>query len=152
LEYSSDLTRAIQTAEKISKLKDISMNIDERISEINLGIFAGFTRADAKLNFPEEWKQHKKKDTYVVPGGESKNLFHARVSDGLLNIIEKHPRGSTICIVTHGGVIASIKNNILKHAESMSFTNTSISELIFDGELNENYWNDATHLEGIDRV
>lgn len=53
--YSSDLGRALQTAQYISDVtgKDIITDVDLR--ERNMGIFQGYTRKEMAERYPKEW-------------------------------------------------------------------------------------------------
>jgi probable phosphoglycerate mutase len=145
--YSSHLTRALQTASKISKINGMNINIDKRLAELEMGIFAGYTRNLLKTTFPYEYKKFQKDIHYVVPGGESYENFKNRVLESLYEIIGKCPQGNTVCIVSHGGVIECIRRHVNKKHKEIIFANSSISELFYDNNTWEvSFWNNTDHL------
>lgn len=44
--YSSDLSRALETAETIGRMKNIEVKIDKRLREMNCGLIEGTTEQD----------------------------------------------------------------------------------------------------------
>lgn len=145
--YSSHLTRALQTAGKISKINGLNINIDKRLAELEMGIFAGYTRKLLKTTFPDEYKKFGKDKHYVVPGGESYENFKNRVLESLYEIISKCQQGSTVCIVSHGGVLECIRRHVNKKHKEIIFFNAGISELFYDNDTWEvGFWNNADHL------
>lgn len=105
--YSSDLGRAIRTAEIIAKRLDLEIRTDARLRERNLGILQGLTRDQFELQYPEESSRFNEADAdYAVPGGESlRRLFDRCVA--CAEEIAKNNRGKSILIVGHGGVLRS---------------------------------------------
>jgi 2,3-bisphosphoglycerate-dependent phosphoglycerate mutase len=148
--YSSDLQRARITAEMIlNELQHEQIKLDVRLREMCLGIFQNHTAMEAKQKFPTEWKKHQNDSSFIIPSGESVDMFYDRCNEVLLEIAEAHYGNThTICIVTHGGVIDAIgkswcgKNDIITHCE-----NTAVCEMIFDGDcFHIENWNDVSHL------
>lgn len=102
--YSSDLKRAMETAEAIAKFHKIKLIPDKRLREFDMG---DFTPID---NAMETFHKHKKEEskrlgteTYKVktPGGESEWDHYLRVKDFINEISKKHK--GTIVVVSHGG-------------------------------------------------
>ncbi|WGS65772.1 histidine phosphatase family protein [Marinitoga aeolica] len=99
---SSPLYRAYYTALEISKVINTKIVIDERIKEINFGIFDGKTIEEIKEKYYKEyilWMGNYKK--YCFPNGECYSSFFKRI-DEFLNDLDKTKK---YIIVTHGGVI-----------------------------------------------
>lgn len=99
---TSPLYRAYYTALEISKVVNIEIIIDERIKEINFGIFDGKTIEEIKEKYYKEylsWMENYKK--YCFPNGECYSSFFKRI-DEFLNDLDKTKK---YIIVTHGGVI-----------------------------------------------
>jgi len=106
--YSSDLGRAIQTAEIIAKRLDLKIRPDIRLRERNLGILQGLTRDQFELRYPEEFYRFNAADAdYVVPGGESLRQLFDRCVSCAEEIAGKN-KGKCILIVGHGGVLRSL--------------------------------------------
>src|SRR5438552_13357832 len=53
--YSSDLLRAIQTAEPLAKLLDIQINASEAFRERHVGVLEGLTFDESKQAFPKDY-------------------------------------------------------------------------------------------------
>ena len=71
--YSSDLGRAVQTAEMIAAVTGHGIITDERLRERHLGIFQGLSGDEIRERFPEEHRLHRTVGpSYVIPGGESR--------------------------------------------------------------------------------
>ena len=106
--YSSDLSRAADTAGAIARRMGLIVQHDERLREIHLGVFQGYTSAELAVRYPESYAAWRAdRDHYVVPGGESFVQCHARGVAAFYEIIARHP-GRTIAIVSHGGVVRGV--------------------------------------------
>ena len=57
--YSSDLGRAVQTAEIIGARTGQKVILDYRLRERHLGIFQGLTEAEMREKLPDEYNQYK---------------------------------------------------------------------------------------------
>jgi probable phosphoglycerate mutase len=172
--YSSNLTRALKTAQEIVKarsLDEAAVVIDERLREFDLGMFAGHSQVrksssrwgivkltqlldeqnEAKRKFPVEWNEHIENNDYIIPNGESYNQFIERTTTVLQDIRKRH-EGETVCVVTHGGVIDCARNFLA--ADSMvdgRCGNASVSEFHAhpDGSWTIHKWNDVSHLAAL---
>ena len=70
--YSSDLGRAIHTAEIIGTKLDLRVNVDSRLRERHLGSMQGLTKEEFRRRYPTEWAAFDSGDPdYCLPGGES---------------------------------------------------------------------------------
>ncbi len=104
--YSSDLLRAVQTAEIIFPKFQIKTVLDFR--EFNFGIFEG-------LNYDELIERHRglyqdwirDPSNVLIPNGEEFREFRKRVISALPFIISLN-RNKTIALVTHSGPIRLI--------------------------------------------
>jgi|SRR3989344_1236461 len=97
--YSSPFRRTIQTASIVSECIGVEIKIDNRLREVDVGVFAGKTLVD--------WgKYFEGKDTLTEgpPGGESLNDVHARVKEFLEEVNGKY-KNKNILIVGHGDVL-----------------------------------------------
>ncbi len=149
--YSSDLGRAVQTAEKIANATGHSVITDPRLRERHLGIFQGLSGDEIRERFPEEYKLHRTVGpTYVIPGGESVEQQAARNIAFLTELGAKHV-GETVVVVTHGGVLSGL----FRHTFSIpftaprrfDFTNAGLNVFNFeDGNWFLQTWGDVSHL------
>jgi probable phosphoglycerate mutase len=149
--YSSDLGRAVQTAQEISCVTGHEIKTDVRLRERHLGIFQGLSGEEIKGKHPEEYKLHRSMGAdYVIPGGESVKQQVARNIGCLDEIGHKH-LGETIVVVTHGGVLSGL----FRHTFSIPFTAprrfefTNAGLNVFAYEEGNWYlltWGDVSHL------
>lgn len=128
--YTSDLPRALQTAEVIGAELKLTPEIDIRWREINVGIFQGHTSEEVEKLFPEElaqWVSHNL--SYTVPKGESRLALQMRAYEAWQTVI-KRSIGPEIAIVSHGGTIKALLRQLAGNHEprlSIHLTNTSIT-------------------------
>jgi probable phosphoglycerate mutase len=149
--YSSDLGRAVQTAQEISNLTAHEIITDARLRERHLGIFQGLSGEEIKARHPEEYKLHRTLGPdYVIPGGESMKQQVARNIAYLNEIGAKH-LGETIVVVTHGGVVSGL----FRHTFSIpftaprrfEFTNAGLNVFAYEeGNWFLLTWGDVSHL------
>ena len=70
--YSSDLHRAVQTAEPLSKLLDIPINKTEAFRERHVGVLEGLTFDESKQTFPKDYYALVNRNIHhVITQGES---------------------------------------------------------------------------------
>src|SRR5699024_2344703 len=71
--FSSDLSRAVATAEIFAAQQELSVRCDERLRETALGQLEGLTRDDVMAGWPGQWQQWRTTSAHVSPpGGESR--------------------------------------------------------------------------------
>ena len=134
--YSSDLNRAMETANEIAKIKKLHINLDDRIREFNLGIFNG------QENYLEKWRTFKKdkleegipEEEIRPEKGENFFDFQKKILS-FLEDIEKET--GTIAIISHEGTIR-IMVNLMERRKRSEFRdvkqkNTCINRIEFDG-------------------
>ena len=150
--YSSDLTRALDTARRISEVTGCPVVRDARLRERHLGVLQGVLRHAAHETVGDVYARYRASDPdYVIPGGESTRQFAARVLACVDDLVRRHP-GETVVVVAHGGVL----DQLYRHAVGLpisgprAFTlrNTSVNRLEIEGgrwSLGE--WGDVRHLE-----
>ncbi|HDI3056168.1 alpha-ribazole phosphatase [Clostridium botulinum] len=118
--YISDRKRTRETAERIlekNKFYDKRKNIiykDERINEIDFGLFEGKSYEEIGSLYPKEQEKWEKDwKNFSPPKGESAVVFYNRV-ENFMKHIQKEEDGNYL-IVTHGGVIRMIYSYILQN-------------------------------------
>lgn len=111
--YSSDLGRAIQTAEMISLATGVAVAIDAGLRERHMGVFQGLTKAEMAKRFPTEYSDYRRiGHAYQIPQGESGAQRLARSIRVLTEIAERH-RNETVVAVTHGGFLMGFFEHVL---------------------------------------
>jgi len=106
--YSSPLLRAVQTANIINKFHKVKVIKDQRLTDINQGIFSG--RFFDSLTEEELIAKKSRSKKY---GMESMEEFFIRIKDFYNFILEKH-KHENILIVTHSGAIKLLEY-VTKH-------------------------------------
>ena len=149
--YSSDLGRAVQTAQLIAHATGHAIITDPRLRERHLGVFQGLSGDEIQRRFPSEYKLHRTVGpTYVIPGGESVEQQVARNIAYLTELAGKHA-GETVVVVTHGGVLSGL----FRHTFSIpfaaprrfDFTNAGLNVFNYeDGNWFLQTWGDVSHL------
>jgi len=103
--YSSDLGRAVQTADVIATECGLAPILDANLRERHLGIFEGLTKAEVSDRYPEIWQAYKVGGPdFVIPKGESARQRHQRTLAALVAHAERHV-GSCVVVVGHGGTL-----------------------------------------------
>lgn len=100
--YSSDLSRASDTAAVIAGDHGIGVSVDPAFKEIDQGDWEGVTTDEIRARWPEIWGDARHWERR--PGGESPAEVRARALEGLRRVVESHPTG-TVVVVSHGGTI-----------------------------------------------
>lgn len=90
--YSSDLRRALETAEIVAAEHDLPVRIDPGLREIDVGSWEGLTRDEVLERFPD----------FQRPDGETRDAHRERIVAALTRIAQAH-RGEQVLVVTHGG-------------------------------------------------
>jgi len=102
--YTSDLSRAVKSAEIIAEPYDLMPIVVADLRERHFGVWEDMTFQEIKERFPQEfeaWAENPLK--YSPPEGESTVGVSCRVLAVLESILKKH-RGGAISMVSHGGV------------------------------------------------
>ena len=115
--YSSDLTRARETAEIVAEELSLEITLLPQFRESNNGLLAGMRKTEAAEKFPGVywsalgW-------TEAWPGGESPEQFFHRIRYAWDRFKEQVGK-SNVLLVSHGGVI----NVILCLENGIPYTN-----------------------------
>lgn len=152
--YTSDLKRAVDTANAVVELFGIEAKVDSALRERHFGALQGLSTKEAPLLQPDIWQAHIARDLeHDLGGGESIKQFAFRVQNVLSNIQGRHA-GKTILVVSHGGTLDMMYRIASKQALStqriVSVPNASLN-WISHGEINGwavELWADTRHLEG----
>ncbi|HEX6127111.1 MAG TPA: histidine phosphatase family protein [Pyrinomonadaceae bacterium] len=103
--YSSDLQRAVQTAEPLSRLTGVPINPTSAFRERNVGVLEGLTFDESKETFPEDYFALVNRNVHhVITNGESYRHLLRRSTTELWNILRDHI-GGRIAIFSHTGAI-----------------------------------------------
>jgi probable phosphoglycerate mutase len=111
--YSSDLQRAVQTAEPLSKLVGIPIVTSEAFRERNVGVLEGLTFDESKQEYPNDYYALVNRNIHhVITKGESYTNLLDRITVELRNLLHKH-RGERIAVFTHTGALCFMTLHLL---------------------------------------
>lgn len=98
--YSSDLLRAMQTAQIVSEAVGLPVQPDLRWREIDLGLWQGLEPEEVDARWPTD--EIREQD---LPRGETGETFAAVTQRTLAGIDDLHARhrGQTVVVICHGG-------------------------------------------------
>lgn len=154
--YSSDLKRAFDTAQAVAKERDYAVIPDERLREMNLGIFQGLTREVITTAFADEYARWQQDDTFAPTDGESRIDLQERVLAGWQSIVEDgdFTGEETIALVAHGGSLRMLMRRLFPDGDpdAWHFENTSVTTLEWNDGWQIVTVADVTHLDGIDHA
>lgn len=150
---SSPLIRTKKTAEAIIGDKNLPLETDDGLIEINGGVIEGKPFAESYKKYPELldiWAN--RPHEFAPEGGESYKETYERIWKTIKRIATDN-KGKTIACATHGGVTRCIicrllYNDISQLINTPYFANTAVSLIEFDDELNPKlvFYNDYSHL------
>jgi probable phosphoglycerate mutase len=149
--YSSDLGRAVETAQAIANVTGHAIVTDERLRERHLGIFQGLNGDEISAKYAEERRLMRTKGPgYVIPGGESMVQQVERNIACLNELAAKH-QGEQVVVVTHGGVVSGFFRHTLEISleapRRFEFVNAGINVFAHeDGNWMLLTWGDVSHL------
>ena len=103
--FSSDLMRAQQTAAPAAQQLGLDVVTQAGLREQHFGVVEGLRGEEIRELHPRAWEDWLEfREDHAMPGGESAQQFHARVIGALGTIVAAHA-GTTLLVVTHGGVL-----------------------------------------------
>jgi len=149
--YSSDLERALHTANAVASALSLDVQITPRLRERNVGKLQGLLLAEAPVLLPEIWQRHIARELdHDLGGGESIRTFHQRMQDILELFLSAH-RGQSVLAVSHGGSLDMIYRIVTQQAldaERVAVVpNTSLNWITHDGSTwSVECWADTSHL------
>ena len=104
--WSSDLTRARQTADYVARALDLPVSCDARLREFDVGQRQGLTLDEFAEKFPDEYSSWVRGDGLMpVKGGELSEDVEARIVPSLRDCLAALGPGRTGLVVTHGAAL-----------------------------------------------
>ena len=111
--YSSDLHRAIQTAEPLSRLTGIPIIPTTAFRERNVGVLEGLTFDESKQTYPEDYYALVNRNVHhVITNGESYRHLLRRSTIELWEILRTNI-GGRIAIYSHTGAICFLTLHLM---------------------------------------
>lgn len=127
--YSSDLTRAKETAQLIAEEFCLPVIYLPEFREANNGYLAGMLKEEASQKYPGKY-WNTLDWTEQWPGGESPQMFYQRIKAAWYEFRDK-VHDKTVLLVSHGGVM----NIILCLENNTPYTNKETQYKIRDAEI-----------------
>jgi len=102
--YSSDLSRARETAEILAGTIGVEVRFDQRLRERGFGAWEGLTTEEIESSFPDEQRRWRAGIGAGAHNAEPFEAFAARVGSFVEEIGQRHV-GEEVLVVAHGGTI-----------------------------------------------
>ena len=153
--YASPLARARASAEPIAAPHKLAVRVAPAFREMDFGAWAGLTRAEVAVRFPEESEAWAAASRIARPGGgETLDEVAARVSSGLAELLAEH-EGETVILVSHAIVMRLIVLAALglgpDRLRSVDASPAGITEIEYlDGWATVHRMNTLAHLEALE--
>lgn len=158
--WSSDLTRARDTAEAVARPMGLDVKTLPAMREMDIGTWAGLTRKEIAVRFPDEWEAVESGGDPVRGGGENRARLMTRVRDAFTSLVAASLAANArhVMLVTHGGVVREIALMALGlEVEGMSAVrrlaapdNASVSVVATAGRVSRLLsYNDSSHVESV---
>lgn len=159
---SSDLGRALETAQPLAEASGHAIRRDARLRERSFGAGEGLSYDEIGKRFPgafprvgtasaSESSEADIDPDYAIPGGESRRRFHERVAAAFEAMAAEHS-GARIVVVTHGGVLGALYRHVhgipVAAAQRIPIANASYNAVSRDGPgaWIVHAWADIAHL------
>jgi probable phosphoglycerate mutase len=159
---SSDLGRALETAQPLADATGHAIQRDARLRERNFGEGEGLSYEEIGLRYPgafpkvgtasaSESSEADIDPDYAIPGGESRRQFQERVAAAFDSLAAAHA-GSRIVVVTHGGVLGALYRHVhgipVAAPHRIPIANASYNAVSRDtaGAWTVHAWADIAHL------
>lgn len=141
--YSSDLVRAMQTAEIVARnLQVEEVFLDSRLQEVNGGQIEGTTESERIEKWGEDWRD-------LDLGIEPREMVIKRALSFIEEVTEKH-KDQNVLVVSHGSYIRHVLRELVKdlkmedHLENTSVSTVKVRDGLWECEL----YNCTKHLGG----
>ncbi|HEX7318122.1 MAG TPA: histidine phosphatase family protein [Pyrinomonadaceae bacterium] len=156
--YSSDLLRAVQTAEPLARATGLEITRTAALRERSVGLMEGLTFEEAAAAHPTEYAALLRHDfEHVLAGGESYRQLLDRAAAELDRAIERH-RGGTVALFSHTGTICILALHLMGALDAprlkpvwLSSSNCGVARFSIDhgGLIRIKALNDTRHLIGL---
>ncbi len=150
--YSSDLSRAFDTAQAVANHTGLTVKPDVGLRERTFGIFEGHTFDEVMQTRPEDAKRWRLREPdYCPEGGESLRQFRTRILGCVEALAIQHP-GEQIAVVAHGGVMdvlyRAATGQSIQAQRTWALGNAVINRLLWTpAGFTLVGWNDTAHLD-----
>lgn len=151
--FSSTLTRAAETAEKIGSRQKAEICSMPQLIEVEFGKWEGMTWEEIMEAYPKEYRLWAlNPDEVAPPGGETQDQVISRCAQAIKEILRITGGREDVAIVSHGATIAYLISYMMRNdpdIESIIVENASITTINYS-PLTENFMllemNDTSHI------
>ena len=149
--YSSDLSRARITAERIAEKHGLPVTITPDFREVGFGDWEGLRYNQINDGWPDDMDKFFRQPGQVsIPGGETFHAVQERTNKALDKIRARHD-GQCVAVVTHGGAIRTMLCSALGISLDLLWSfrqdNTAVNIVEYEAKYNIlRLVNDANHL------
>ncbi|HWP45702.1 MAG TPA: histidine phosphatase family protein [Candidatus Limnocylindrales bacterium] len=107
--YTSDLQRAIQTAEPIARVRGLTLQTTPALRELHFGEWTGLTYQELLERDPETYERWLQRPLQIrPPKGESLKELKNRVLTWFYAMLKTHNPDETVLLVGHSGSLKMI--------------------------------------------
>ncbi len=125
--YSSNLTRAMQTAQAVAAALHLDIRPEPLLREVDLGDWQGMTREEAMAWDSVRFAAfHADPVNAPHPNGESRRQLQIRARTAFDHIATRH-RDQTVALVSHGGTLGTLVESLFGKINRPSLSNTSLT-------------------------
>ena len=150
--YSSDLSRARQTAQPVLDFLSLKIILETELRERHYGIFERLTYAEVKTRYPEDYARFEAREPdYAFRTGESLKDFSARSIAVVSKIVQSH-LDESILVFTHGGVLDKLYRFVtglpISAERDFGIPNAGLNRIeLTPAGWQIRSWADVSHLE-----
>ena len=150
--YTSDLQRALMTAERLAEKFSAPLYADKALRELNFGAWEGLTYQEIAERWPQEVQNlFGAPEKLQIPEGETFLMLQRRAMDKIHEIRAEN-EGKNVAVVAHGAISKAILTALLHiplhYVWMLRQDNTAVNILRFDDEfVSVELLNGISHLD-----
>jgi len=112
--YSSDLSRAAETARAIGRVNPAPLVLEPRLREIHQGEWQGLQVGEIQARYADAYHQRLQNPLMMAaPGGETTQQVRDRALAAVGDLLAAYPRGN-VAVVSHGFTLAVLLTHFRK--------------------------------------
>lgn len=149
--YTSDLQRAVMTAERLAEKFSAPLTADKALRELNFGDWEGLTYQEIADGWPQEVDNlFGAPEKLKIPKGETFLALQQRAMEKIREIRAEN-EGKHVAVVAHGAITKAILTALLHmplhYVWTLRQDNTAVNILRFDGDfMSVELLNGTAHL------
>jgi glucosyl-3-phosphoglycerate phosphatase len=134
---SSDLSRTADTAAELVALTGLTPIYDVRLRERCFGNWETLLGSEVKERWPAAYARWHAGEPVDEEGVEHLDDLSKRVSEALVEIVERHP-GRTVVVVTHGGTVRHGIQSLMKWPQDVVYSISALGNC---------HWSELRHQQ-----